>query len=886
MSRLLLLLCMLFAVLSARSGDLKGKVVAADCGASMSFVSVQVGEIAHGYSDESGMIWLTDIPSGVYNVSITTLGYSKIVLASIEIGNSVTDLGTLRMEPMVTIMDPFEIVYVRPPYSHHYNGTSNVIQEEELRKVQPLGSEELLKKVAGVNVAGDMGISNRLNIGIRGSYPRRSEKLLLLEDGVPIAPAPYLSPSAYYNPPTDRLDGIEVIKGADALTMGPNNMYGVLNYITKKPALKPELRASLTGGQRGYNSQFITYGGTWKNLGAELQVLNKFFDGFQDNTSSHIFNATGKVYADLSDRSTMYMKVNYHQENSKATYSGQTPLTFALDPVQNPFDADDLATKRYALDMIYKYKLSDNVVLTSTGYASQFTRDWWRQNTTLILANDVRGYVGEDLFAEKYSYLQGSFTNDDYVRVGRLENGRESTKARNRLFRVAGVKEELEWNYSINEDLNGTLLVGLNAHTEQFFNQEIVNDSSRFSRSGEIVKDQKYLLSAFSGFVKNQITYKKLSVSPMLRYELVNMRKFNLLSIASDPLNDGSKNYGAINNSFGQMLPGMNVNYVLLDSTLNHLELYSGAYMGYTPPTSSVGFIGVDEEGSVNTSPEEENINMRPELSRSYEFGVRGYGAGGKLQGQMTVFDNTIENYYAAGRKEAFETLGSVNIRGLELNGSFDFGKLLNSNKHELILGFSCTWMQSKILSGLLKDSDLFKARHTDATKQELIDKINGERSGYSVYFANDSLIERTLTVSDFDNIESIEFGFGQGEIQNNAAPYVPNQIISVNMSYGFEGFNFGLSYSRVGAQYTEYLNFENETAEGAIGKLEAYGILDANIGYTFKSKSKIIDGMNLFVAGKNLLNEIYTASRLHRVSSGIMPGGFRQINAGIIFNL
>ncbi|MAR65654.1 MAG: hypothetical protein CL833_00235 [Crocinitomicaceae bacterium] len=877
---------MLFAVLSARSGDLKGKVVAADCGASMSFVSVQVGEIAHGYSDESGMILLTDIPSGVYNVSITTLGYSKIVLASIEIGNSVTDLGTLRMEPMVTIMDPFEIVYVRPPYSHHYNGTSNVIQEEELRKVQPLGSEELLKKVAGVNVAGDMGISNRLNIGIRGSYPRRSEKLLLLEDGVPIAPAPYLSPSAYYNPPTDRLDGIEVIKGADALTMGPNNMYGVLNYITKKPALKPELRASLTGGQRGYNSQFITYGGTWKNLGAELQVLNKFFDGFQNNTSSHIFNATGKVYADLSDRSTMYMKVNYHQENSKATYSGQTPLTFALDPVQNPFDADDLATKRYALDMIYKYKLSDNVVLTSTGYASQFTRDWWRQNTTLILANDVRGYVGEDLFAEKYSYLQGSFTNDDYVRVGRLENGRESTKARNRLFRVAGVKEELEWNYSINEDLNGTLLVGLNAHTEQFFNQEIVNDSSRFSRSGEIVKDQKYLLSAFSGFVKNQITYKKLSVSPMLRYELVNMRKFNLLSIASDPLNDGSKNYGAINNSFGQMLPGMNVNYVLLDSTLNHLELYSGAYMGYTPPTSSVGFIGVDEEGSVNTSPEEENINMRPELSRSYEFGVRGYGAGGKLQGQMTVFDNTIENYYAAGRKEAFETLGSVNIRGLELNGSFDFGKLLNSNKHELILGFSCTWMQSKILSGLLKDSDLFKARHTDATKQELIDKINGERSGYSVYFANDSLIERTLTVSDFDNIESIEFGFGQGEIQNNAAPYVPNQIISVNMSYGFEGFNFGLSYSRVGAQYTEYLNFENETAEGAIGKLEAYGILDANIGYTFKSKSKIIDGMNLFVAGKNLLNEIYTASRLHRVSSGIMPGGFRQINAGIIFNL
>ena len=886
MNRYLLSLLLVFVVVTARSGDLKGKVVSAECGANMSFVSVQVGEEQHGYTDDSGNILLQNIPSGIYNISITTLGYTKIVLADIEIGGAVTDLGILQMEPLVTIMEPFEIVYIRPAYSHHYNGTSNVVQGTELRKVQPLGSEEILKKVAGVNVAGDIGISNRLNVGIRGSYPRRSEKILLLEDGVPIAPAPYLSPSAYYNPPTDRLDGIEVIKGADALTMGPNNMYGALNYITKKPSLKPEFRASLTGGQRGYHSEFFTYGGTWKNVGAELQVLNKSFGGFQENTSSHIFNVTGKVYADLGERSTFYSKINLHQENSKATYSGLTPLTFALDPTQNPFDADDLSTKRYALDVIYKYKLGDNMVLTSTGYASQFTRDWWRQNTTLLLAEEVRGYVGEDIFNQKYSYLQGSFSPDDYVRVGRVENGRESTKARNRLFRVAGLKEELTWSYSLSEKFNGELTIGLNGHTEQFYNQEIVNDSSRFSRSGEIVKDQKYLLSALSGFVKNKFTYNKLSLSPMLRYELINMQKFNLLSIAADPLNDGSKEYGAINNSFGQLLPGMNVNYLLLDSASNKLEIYSGAFMGYTPPTSSVGFVGVNEEGTIDSSPEDEDINMKPEVSKCYELGIRGYGLSGKLQGQLTAFDNTIENYYSAGRKEAFETLGSVSIKGIELNGSFDFGKFFKSDDHELVLGLSCTWMRSRILSGMLNDSDLFKAKHTDATKQELIDKVNGERSGYAVYFVNDSLIDRELTYSDFDAIESLEFEFGKGKIENNAAPYVPAQIISVNLNYGYKGLNLGVSYSMVGAQYTEYLNFESETAEGAIGKLDQFGVLDANIGYTFKSKTRFFDGMNVFIAGKNLLDEIYTASRLHRVSSGIMPGGFRQINAGIIFNL
>jgi Fe(3+) dicitrate transport protein len=39
---------------------------------------------------------------------------------------------------------------------------------------------------------------------------------------------------------------------------------------------------------------------------------------------------------------------------------------------------------------------------------------------------------------------------------------------------------------------------------------------------------------------------------------------------------------------------------------------------------------------------------------------------------------------------------------------------------------------------------------------------------------------------------------------------------------------------------------------------------------------------MSLFLSGKNITDEVYKASRLHRVSSGIMPGGFRQLNAGI----
>ena len=198
--------------------------------------------------------------------------------------------------------------------------------------------------------------------------------------------------------------------------------------------------------------------------------------------------------------------------------------------------------------------------------------------------------------------------------------------------------------------------------------------------------------------------------------------------------------------------------------------------------------------------------------------------------------------------------------------------------------------MKGKVLSGLLKDSDLLKAKHTDATKAELIEKINAERNGYDVYFASstgsDSLVTQELTVNDFNKIKRLDFVFGNDGIASNTVPYLPPYILNAGISYSLKGLSVGLNLNYVAKQYTDYLNFENETAEGAIGSLQAFKTIDANLAYSFEnSKNKYLSGLTLFVAAKNITNEVYKASRLHRLSSGIMPGGFRQINAGIKLN-
>lgn len=874
----------LSAICLAQNASISGKV--SDNQVGMEGIIVDLNGKNEQRTDKDGRFLFTNLQTGTYELKVHQIGYetiSKIIQLTNEnekfiLPDLILKNHVLQISEIIIKADPL-------PYSNKYAGSNETISQKEIEQTKAVGTEELLKKVAGVNVSGDMGISNRLNVGIRGSYPRRSGNILIMEDGTPIAPAPYLAPEAYYNPPSDRLDGIEIIKGADILAFGSNTMYGAINYLTKNPPAKPTLRFNVAGGNNGYQSQYLTYGGTWNKLGAEIQILNKNFDGFQDNSQSHIFNTTAKLYLELNERSSIYMKLNYHYEKSKATYSALTPFTFAISPTQNPFDADDLATNRMAIDLIHNYKLTKNWVLSSKVYASQFQRFWWRQDNTVIKASNAENYLGSEIYNERYSYLKDqTFGENDYIRVGRVTNGKESTRARNRTFKVIGVQETLKYQKSFKK--SQLMMEGnVRAHWEFFYNEEIKNDSSRFSRSGTLDKDQLYELGAYSAFAKAKWSIKKWHFTPSLRFEHVEMYSYDILAISKLKDNDGSKRFGSQKNTFSKFIPGFSAQYDLFHKR-NQLMVFAGMYQGYTAPVADFAFLNV-EDGVVSKPTADKPINRLPEISMNYEAGLRGQVIKSSTNIQLVYFNNSIQNFYSAGRNEAFQTLGSVNINGLETSVQVQLNRLLEMGRHEVSIGFSGTFMDGKILSGILQDADLLKALHTSNTKAELIDKINRERNGYDVYFTSgagkDSLINRDLTVSDFSAIRRLDLRFGEGGIAQNTLPYVPKSILNFRLNYAYKGFSAGINFNFVEKQYTDYLNFENETAEGAIGLIPAFQTLDANIAYNFESsKNKYISGLSVFIAGKNLTNEIFMASRLHRLSSGIMPGGFRQINAGL----
>ena len=849
-----------------------GKVV--DKGVNEPLIGAQIVLDTGGgtVSDKNGNFTL-NLKAGNYSGIVNYLGYEKKM---ITINTQNPDLGTIALQLSNTTLDEVIVSASPKSFKDEFKGSNFRITPIALKNRNPLSTEEVLRTVPGVNIVGDMGLSNRPNISIRGSWGRRSKKVLLMEDGTPSAPAPYIAPGAYYNPVSDRITAIEVYKGADMLRYGPNNMYGAINYITALPPQKPELRVKMIGGQRNYKTGLISYGGTWNNLGALVEGVYKKFDGFTDNSSVEVLNLNAKVFAKLSDNQSLYFKVSGQSEDNQASLSSQTPFTFDTDPTQNPLDADQFTMRRYGLDIIHKWLSSKNLSFTSKVYASDFERDWWRQTTAKIKASEVRNYVGDNIYYDRYSYLDGrTFGEEDYVIVGRINNGRESTTDSRWTYTVSGVKETMDYEWKAFEK-NQHLEASINLHRETFKDRFLVADSSRWARTGLATTDLWYRLWSANGFIRNEFNIGKWGITPILRFEHVDMYRQDLIAVAQDP-NINSRKEGREPNVYTQFLPG-----ITLDYETGNGEFYGSIYEGMIAPSKVFGFL-VEQNGVVTNPLAGQSINIDPELSWNREIGWRGNLFNNRLDGQLTYFNNTSRNYYAGGRNEVFQELGKINVQGLEVALGVE---LLDKNQHQLRLLGNINLMQSKVLTGKLEDKDLFsQVIHSSATQNEYLNTVNANRNAYEVYVSDGVggetlLTDQTIEPSAFQDITKSVIHFGDQGIVDAEAPYTPRSTTNIGLNYDYKKLSLGLSGNFVSTQFTEFHNFSNESADGAIGKLPAYQTFDAFVNYDFVIGDNV--HMNAFINGKNITNEIYRASRLNRATSGIFGGGFRQVIFGV----
>ena len=119
----------------------------------------------------------------------------------------------------------------------NHPGARTVVRREAMVEQGAMTVGDVLKTIPGVQVQesnGTGGSDISLNVGVRGLTSRLSPRSTVLIDGVPAAFAPYGQPQLSMAPiSSGNLDSIDVVRGAGSVRYGPQNVGGVINFVTR-----------------------------------------------------------------------------------------------------------------------------------------------------------------------------------------------------------------------------------------------------------------------------------------------------------------------------------------------------------------------------------------------------------------------------------------------------------------------------------------------------------------------------------------------------------------------------------------------------------------------------------------------------------------------------
>lgn len=191
---------------------------------------------------------------------------------------------------------------------------------------------QLFSKIPGIHIWENDGSGIQTSIASRGLSPNRSWEFNMRQNSVDIASDPFGYPEAYYTPPLEMVQRIDIVRGAGALQFGPQ-FGGSINYVMKKGnALKPfSFETQTTGGSFGLFNHYSAIGGTKGRIQYYAGVHHRMADGWRANSRYRITTGYAAVAWKATDKTTITFDVTRQQ------YLSQQPggLTDSLFKVSN-----------------------------------------------------------------------------------------------------------------------------------------------------------------------------------------------------------------------------------------------------------------------------------------------------------------------------------------------------------------------------------------------------------------------------------------------------------------------------------------------------------------------------------------------------------------------
>ena len=274
-----------------------------------------------------------------------------------------------------------------PKAAKKHPGARTVITEQELTESGARTVEDALRTVPGVRVLDESGTGILPNIGVRGLNPLRSEQVLVLVDGIPITLAPYGQTGLSLFPLTiNAVEAIDVARGGVAVHYGPNNVGGVINFVTKRIPRKTAITAketlSVADGGRLLTDSYLRAGGFVSDkLG--LQVQANVIDG--NSARAHSKTSVNNLMLDadwfVTDNADIKAGLQYYKTENELP-GALTPQSYERDRNQStrPLDRFDGDTVRGHLT--YSQYFNNGAELSWSNFAHRSNRQFFFGNAT------------------------------------------------------------------------------------------------------------------------------------------------------------------------------------------------------------------------------------------------------------------------------------------------------------------------------------------------------------------------------------------------------------------------------------------------------------------------------------------------------------------------
>ena len=464
-------------------------------------------------------------------------------------------------------------------------GSAHVVTEAELEVYEHTDIHQILAVVPGVYLRGEDGFGLRPNIGLRGGNSDRSAKLMLMEDGVPLAPAPYAAPAAYYFPMPSRLIGVEVVKGAAAIRYGPQTIGGAINLLTRRvPVDETVAQADVAYGAFQTQKVHGYAGHGTDRWGVLAEAAHMATDGFKEldgggPTGFERQDAMVKARVGTDPTADVFseveVKVGYGRERSDETYVGLTQTDFDANPDRRYAGSgtDRMEWTRQQASLTWRLLLGEAVDVRTVAYHHSLDRAWAKVNSVGDLGRkyDIHQLLSEDELdagaAAALGVLRGEYTSADTgVWVNKGTNDRQ--------LKNTGVQSVAHWRSQVGA-LQNELELGVRWHADDVVRTHTEHpwdmvDGRVVKREGvatETVLDSHNAAQALAIHVSDDLGVGPVRVLPGVRHEIITTRTGSTATGPDDP------------QTHRVWLPGLGVFYKVSDS----LGLLASANQGFSP---------------------------------------------------------------------------------------------------------------------------------------------------------------------------------------------------------------------------------------------------------------------------------------------------------------